>query len=225
VSQTAEYIRRLEALQGGERLRLRSLAGQPLHSRLDGFDLFTGLWWPLRQRSPVTPRRETSWLIAKLYGTFADAVPHVLPEGSKQGPTLPAVLGSCEPPRPHCRDAALLTSPPPDRDPAKSEFIAARRFRRRFDALLCSPLPALEPHLRWALGEVARANGARGIDWAILLDDLLLWDRGYNPADTHQKHRLSLHAQVVGCGEEHGSPQDLWACAYLRAARHTPQGA
>ena len=210
MSKTVEYIKRLEALKEGERSRLRSLAGRPLDAQLDGFDLFTSRWWPLRNRSPRTPRREPSWLIAKLYGAFAASVPHVRPEGAKQGPTLPAVLGLCEPRDEH----------------------AGPRFRTRFDALLCSPLPSLEPHLRWALSEVAKAvsgrvphaRGVRGIDWAILLDDLSLWDRGYNPADTQQKHRLSAHAQVVGCGEEHGSPQDLWACAYLRAARHTSHG-
>lgn len=183
-----EYINRLEALQQGERSRLRSLAGQPLHSRLDGFDLFTGLWWPLRQRSPVAPRRETSWLIAKLYGTFADPVPHVRPEGAKQGPTLPAVLGLCEP-----RD-------PPD-------FKARNRFRTRFDALLCSPLTVIEPHMRWALGEIARAiegrvphaRGVQGIDWAHLLDDLSIWDRG----EAHRRRR---------------DVRDEWAVAYLTQA-------
>lgn len=214
MSQTAEYIRRLEALQEGERSRLRSLAGRGLDARLDGFDLFTGLWWPLRNENPRTPSREPSWLIAKLYGAFGDAAPHTLPEGAKQGPILPAVLGLCEP-----RDAP--------------EYKARDRFRTRFDALLCSSLPAIEPHLRWALGEVARAalgrtphaRGVRGIDWAVLLDDLSLWDRGYNPRDTHQKSRINVHGRAAGCGEEHGSPQDLWACAYLSAAGQRTQGA
>lgn len=209
MSQTIAYIKRLEALEAGERSRLRALAGQRLDARLDGFDLFTGLWWPLRQASPVAPRRETSWLVAKLFGAFGSAVPHNRPEGQKAGPTLPEVLGVCEP-----------------RDP--QEVKARDRFRTRFDALLCSPLSGLEPHLRWALGEVARAKqgsvpharGVSGIDWAVLLDDLSLWDRTYNPNDTHQKSRINAHMNAVGCGEEHASPQDLWACAYLRAAGH-----
>lgn len=189
---TAKYIERLEALKAGERSRLRSLAGQRLDARLDGFDLFTGLWWPLRQASPVAPRRETSWLVAKLFGAFGSAVPHVVPEGQKNGPTLPAVLGLCEP-----------------RDPP--EFKARDRFRTRFDALLCSPLPAHEPHLRWALGEVARAvqgrmphaRGVSGIDWARLLDDLSIWDR----CDVHRLGR---------------DVRDIWAEAYLNAAERTP---
>lgn len=167
MSATTEYIKRLEALQKGERSRLRSLAGRRLDARLDGFDLFTGLWWPLRNSNPRTPRREPSWLVAKLYGTFADAVPHIVPEGATHGPTLPAVLGLCEP-----RDAP--------------EYKGRDRFRTRFDALLCAPLPALEPHLHWAMGEAAKAasdrvpqaRGVRGIDWTRLLDDLSIWDRG-----------------------------------------------
>lgn len=207
---TAHFVKRLKDLKEGERSRLRSLAGRPLDARLDGFDLFTGLWWPLRATNKAAPRRETSWLVAKLFGAFGSAVPHVVPEGQPTGPALPAVLGVCEPRRTHCSDAAPLNSPPPEREPAKSEFIAARKFRTRFDALLCSPLPALEPHLRWALGEIARAvagrmphaRGVTGIDWAWLLDDLSIWDRG-------AQHRL------------HRDIRDVWAEAYLNAAART----
>lgn len=206
---TPDYITRLQDLKEGERSRLRSLAGRGLNARLDGFDLFTGLWWPLRARNQAA-RRETSWLVAKLFGAFGSAVPHVRP-GTGPGPMLPAVLGVCEPRHEH----------------------NGPRFRTRFDALLCSPLPAIEPHLRWALGEVARAaqgrvphdRGVGGIDWAVLLDDLSLWDRGYNPDNTQQTHRIRVHKQIADCGEEHSSPQDLWACAYLRAADHRSQGA
>ncbi|MCC7387337.1 MAG: type I-E CRISPR-associated protein Cse2/CasB [Phycisphaerales bacterium] len=182
MSQTLEFIQRLEGLNEGDRSRLRSLAGQPLDARLDGFDLFTGLWWPLRHASPVTPRRETSWLVAKL--SAATRVPHVRP-GPGPGPSLPAVLGHCEPEDEHGR----------------------HRFRTRFDALLCSPLPAIEPRLRWALseivgaahGRVPHARGVRGIDWARLLDDLSIWDRG----EAHSRGR---------------DVRDEWAEAYLRAA-------
>lgn len=191
MSQTTAFISRLEALQEGARSRLRSLAGQPLDARLDGFDLFTGLWWPLRQASPVAPRRETSWLVAKLYGSVR--VPHVGPE-TGLGPTLPAVVALCEPDDKH----------------------AGPRFRTRFDALLCSPLPALESRLRWALGEVAQAvaghvpnaRGVAGIDWARLLDDLSIWDRG----ESHRRAR---------------DVRDEWAEAYLSTAERarTRQGA
>ena len=182
MSQTNAFIKRLEKLKEGERSRLRSLGGQPLDTRLDGFDLFTGLWWPLRQASPFSPRRETSWLVAKLFGAFR--VPHIRPDAGI-GPTLPAVLGVCEPRDEH----------------------DGPRFRTRFDALLSSPLPALEPHLRWGLGEVAKAaegriahaHGIIGIDWARLLDDLSIWDRG-------AEHRRHLDVR------------DEWAKAYLNSA-------
>lgn len=181
MSQTAEYIRRLSDLQEGERSRLRRLAGQPLDATLQGFDLFTGLWWPLRAKSPATPRREPSWLVAKLFGAFR--VPHIRPD-SGVAPFLPEVLGRCEP---HDEDGR-------------------KRFRARFDALLCSSLSSLEPHLRWAMGEVARAVAGRapyardvkGIDWVQLLDDLSIWDRG-------EKHRRGRDV----C--------DIWAETYLNA--------
>jgi len=183
MSQIQAFIQRLEKLKEGDRSRLRRLAGQPLNQSLQGFDLFAGLWWPLRQRSPVAPRRETSWLVAKLHGAFGAAVPHVRPDDGS-GPTLPAVLGLCEPREDH----------------------GGPRFRIRFDALLCSPLPSLEPHLRWALDEVAKAvegrvpyaRGIKGVDWAQLLDDLSIWDRG----DDHRRYR---------------DIRDIWADQYLNA--------
>lgn len=71
---TEQFIRRLEALKPGDLGLLRKHAGLPLDESLSGFDLFTGLWWPLRQRSQQAPRREVAWLIAKLYGLYP--IPH-----------------------------------------------------------------------------------------------------------------------------------------------------
>ena len=183
MSQSAEYIRKLSGLQEGERTRLRRLAGQPLDATLQGFDLFTGLWWPLRAKSRETPRREPAWIVAKLFGAFR--VPHI-PADQAAGHSFPEVLGRCEP---HDEDGR-------------------KRFRTRFDALLCSPLPNLEPHLRWALGEVARAvaghvphaRDVKGIDWVQLLDDLSIWDRG-------EEHRRK------------GDVLDIWAESYLKAVK------
>ena len=153
MSAAEEFIQHLEKLKDGERSRLRRLAGRPLDDSLPGFDLFTGLWWPLREKSPAAPRRETSWLVAKLWGAFP--IPHL----REAAACLPALLGRCEPRDEHGR----------------------ARFRDRFDALLLSRLSALEPCLRWALSVVAdavAAGTARGVDWADLLDDLSNWDRG-----------------------------------------------
>ncbi len=201
MSLTAEFIRRLEDLQEGERSRLRRLAGQPLDKTLQGFDLFTGLWWPLRENSPRAPRRQVAWLIALLYGAIP--VPHVRPD-SGAGPSLAALLGMCEP-----RNAK-------DRP----------RFRLRFDAIICSSLSDIEPGLNWGLREIAKAIAGRvpharniiGIDWALLLDDLSLWDKEFNLDDTWHKGRLRTHEQLVHCDETHRTPQDLWACEYLHTS-------
>jgi CRISPR type I-E-associated protein CasB/Cse2 len=187
MSMANTFIQRLEDLKEGDRSRLRRLAGQPLDATLQGFDLFTGLWWPLRQASPATPRREQSWLIAKLYGAFGSSVPHVRPE-SGSGPQFSAVLGLCEP-----KDLP--------------EFKARDRFRRRFDAILRANLSGIEAPLCWALDEIARAVAARnpraggvhGIDWAQLLDDLSIWERG----EEHRRNR---------------DVRDIWAEQYLKTA-------
>lgn len=157
MSQSTAYIMRLEALQEGERSHLRRLAGQPLDATLQGFDLFAGLWWPLRKANQAVPRREPSWLVAKLYGSF----PIPYRREAREPIALPLLLGRRE----------------RDLDDCKS----SQRFRDRFDALLCSPFASLEPHLRWALSEAAhalKADNAPGLDWAQLLDDVSAWDRG-----------------------------------------------
>lgn len=151
MTQTEAFIQRLQSLQAGEQSRLRRLAGQPLDETLPGFDLFTGLWWPLRQRSPAVPRREPSWLVAKVFGAFP------LPDAPAA--RLASVLGRCEP-----RDE-----------------LGRDRFRARFDSLLQTPSSRLERPLLWALSvaaDVVAAGRARGIAWAQLLDDLSIWERG-----------------------------------------------
>ena len=175
MSATAEYIQRLEALKEGERSRLRRLAGRPLDETLPGFDLFTGLWWPLREKGKNAPRRETSWLVAKLYGSYP--ITHVPSEPSRETELQP-ILGMCEP---------------------KDER-GRQRYRRKFDALLCSSLSGIEPHLSWALSVAAgavRIGKAPGLDWVRLLDDLSIWDRG----EEHRRKR---------------DIRDIWAEEYLR---------
>jgi CRISPR type I-E-associated protein CasB/Cse2 len=157
MSPTDTFVRKLQALKEGELSVLRAHAGKPLDETLPGFDLFTGLWWPLRQKSPKAPSREASWLVAKLFGAFP--VKHSRPEEEHQHPTLAKILGRIEP----CDD------------------YGSRRFRARFDALLCSSLSSLEPQLRWALSQVDAAvtrGRVPGLDWVELLDDLWKWDRG-----------------------------------------------
>lgn len=172
---TEKYIARLENLKAAERARLRQLSGQSLDSKLEGFDLFTGLWWPLRQRSPHAPERRSAWLVAKLYGALP--LPHV-----REGPRLASLLGRSEP---------------------RDEF-GLKRFRQRFDALLQSPLANLEPPLSWAL-QIARKRAAqgrdRGLDWAQLLEDLRWWDRGLEGPRDIREEWAKQYLQAVWKGK------------------------
>ena len=175
MSPSAEYIKRLSALQEGERSSLRRLAGRPLDASLQGFDTFTGLWWPLRAKNSAAPRREPSWLVAKLCSSFP--IPHIATDSAARS-SFPEVLVRLEP---------------------AADY---RHFQNRFEALLCSNLASLEPHLRWALGEIAPAvadrvrnvKDVKGIDWVELLDHLSIWDQG------------GLHGRDV---------REIWAERYL----------
>ena len=86
---TEEYIEKLTRMKSGELGLLRTHAGQGLDESVDGFDLFTGLWWPLREKSERAPRRQVAWLIAKLYAFRP--IPH------SPGETLAHQLARCQP--------------------------------------------------------------------------------------------------------------------------------
>lgn len=122
---TEQYISVLTNLKAGELGLLRTHAGQGLDETVDGFDLFTGLWWPLRAKSASAPRREVAWLIAKLYASR--------PIEHSSGETLACQLRRCQP----------------------NEEKAKDRFRQKFDEMLTLPLDKIEPALRWALDIVA----------------------------------------------------------------------
>ena len=64
---TEQYVKVLANLKSGELGLLRKHAGRGLDESVEGFDLFAGLWWPLRARNQCAPRREVAWLIAKLF--------------------------------------------------------------------------------------------------------------------------------------------------------------
>jgi len=66
MSGTKDYINRLIRLKAGDLGLLRTHAGLGLDETIEGFDLFTGLWWPVRQKN-MFPRRSAAWLVAKLY--------------------------------------------------------------------------------------------------------------------------------------------------------------
>jgi CRISPR type I-E-associated protein CasB/Cse2 len=125
VTATEKYIKKLESLKNGDLGLLRTHAGQGLDETVDGFDLFAGVWWPLRVKNQKAPRREVAWMVAKLYA--------FRPIAHSPAETLPRQLRRCQ----------------PNKDPAKE------RFRQTFDRLLLLPLENLEPSLRWALDEIA----------------------------------------------------------------------
>jgi CRISPR type I-E-associated protein CasB/Cse2 len=118
---TEQYVEVLTHLKSGERSLLRQRSGQRLNESVDGFDLFAGLWWPLRANNQNAPRRAVAWLIAKLYA--------FRPVEHSPGQTLAWQLGRCQP----------------------GEKIARERFQQKFDRMLILPLDNIEPALRWGL--------------------------------------------------------------------------
>ena len=122
---TQKYVEILNRLKAGELGLLRKHAGQGLDETVDGFDLFAGLWWPLRQKNQFAPRREVAWLIAKLYA--------FCPLAQSPGHALARQLRGCR----------------PGKDPERE------RFTQRFDRMLILPISKIEPALRWALDLVA----------------------------------------------------------------------
>jgi len=125
MSATDEYIKSLEKLKSGDLGLLRTHAGQGIDETVDGFDLFAGLWWTLRQKNERAPRREVAWLIAKLYAF--SPIPH------SPGELLAYQLRRCR----------------PNTEMEKTHFI------QKFDRLLTQPLDGIEPAIQWALGLLA----------------------------------------------------------------------
>lgn len=129
----AAFIARLtnERLFGpGELSVLRSHAGQSLDESLDGFDLFTGLWWPLRKQNKRAPRREVAWLVAKLYA--------FCPFAQSAGKTIARRLAA--------------------RRPVRNK--EQERFEKRFDGMLVLTLDKIEPALQWALDLIASKDSS-----------------------------------------------------------------
>lgn len=122
---TEKYIEKLKELKNGDLGLLRAYSGLELDEAVHGFDLFTGLWWPLRQESPRAPRRKVAWLIAKLYA--------FRPIEHAGNDTLPIQLRKCQ----------------------FKNNLNEEKILRRFDALLSLPLDKIEPSLQWALDLIA----------------------------------------------------------------------
>jgi CRISPR type I-E-associated protein CasB/Cse2 len=121
MTSTEQYINTLTNLKAGELGLLRLHAGQGLDESVKGFDLFTGIWWPLRSKNQRAPRRQVAWLIAKLYACCP--IPHL------PGKTLAYQMG------------CLYLNVSTDKE----------HFQQRFDRMLILPLGEIEPALRWAI--------------------------------------------------------------------------
>lgn len=122
---TLDYVNKLTTLKEGDLSLLRTHAGRGIDQTTQAFDLFAGLWWPLREKSQKAPRRQVAWLIAKLYATYR--LQHT------KDRFFARQLARCQPP------------PGPER----------MRFRQRFDSLLIQPIETIEEPLRWALRQIA----------------------------------------------------------------------
>lgn len=128
MTSTDQYIAVLASLKTGDIGILRTLAGKRLDTSLEGFDLFAGLWWPLRQTNKRAPRREVAWLIAKVFAQCP--VPHI------PGSYLAHQLGRFQP------------NETPERE----------RYCRRFDRMLGLSVGQIEPELQWAVNWVVSNN-------------------------------------------------------------------
>jgi CRISPR type I-E-associated protein CasB/Cse2 len=125
VSPTEKYVEALTHLKPGELGLLREHAGRGINQSVEGFDLFAGLWWPLRAKNQRAPRRTVAWLIAKLYA--------FRPVEHSPGQTFACQLGRCR----HGND--------PEND----------SVAQRFDRMLTLPIDKIEPALQWALDSIA----------------------------------------------------------------------
>jgi len=125
VTATEEYIQKLTELKSGDLGLLRTHGGRPLDESVDGFDLFAGLWWPLRRDNPTAPRRSVAWLIAKVFAAC--------PMRHSAGDTLARQLGQC----------------------SRNNAQRRQRLQDKFDEMLALPLDELEPCLNWALRLIA----------------------------------------------------------------------
>jgi len=125
---TEQYVNLLERLKPGELSLLREHAGRSLDDSLAAFDLFSGLWWPLRERNERAPRRGVAWVVSKLYAST--------PLENKPGRRFAWQLARCR------EDVDL------EKDPVV----------KRFDRILTLPLSQIESALHWGLERISSHN-------------------------------------------------------------------
>lgn len=143
---TEEYIKILGNLKSGDLGLLRSHIGKTLDESVDAFDLFTAIWWPLREKNQRAPRREVAWLIAKLYAfqplTHKRAIEY----------QLPWLVGR-------------MANQSPD---------TKKQTYQKYDYLVQSSLETIEPALQWALLTISEKYDY--LDWVHLTDTLSKWE-------------------------------------------------
>jgi hypothetical protein len=61
-----KFVRLASALDSGSWAVVEQAAGLPLNQSPAAFDIFTGLYWPLRNRDRTVPSRNAAWLALKL---------------------------------------------------------------------------------------------------------------------------------------------------------------
>lgn len=121
---TEQFIQTLAGMKSGEKTRFRLSVGARPDQNAEAFDLFTGIWWPLRQQFQNAPKREIAWIVCGLFSLYN--IPHV------GGQTLPIVLSSLE----------------PGSDERK------RRYRQKLDDIFNSSVKSIPDLFPWALHEV-----------------------------------------------------------------------
>jgi len=144
---SCEYVARLESLTTGQLSLLRTLRYQPLDASLTGFDIFTAIWWPLREKGKHAPRREIAWLVLKLYAT--NVLRH------EKGATLPLLLGNLHTAYAH--------------EEAMQNIIF-----KQVQSLLSSTTHTIEPILDTCISLVKKEYTA--LDWIHLLDTISAWE-------------------------------------------------
>ena len=145
---TVDFIASLENLKEGDLGILRKLRGARLDEKLPGFDLFSALWWPLRQKNQRAPKREVAWLIAKLFAEFRFE--------QREGATLPILMGGI------CRKL----------EPKKE----LPRVLARFDQLASLDIMQMEEPLSVIMG-ILRKHEQVCLDWVGLTDVLSFWEQ------------------------------------------------
>ena len=125
---TQQFIGTLQSLKPGDLGRLRKLAGLPLDESVAGFDLFAGLWWPLRDKTQrcAAPRSRLARCQTLCVLSHAPGRWHDTACAAPSGQTRRRTKAQCS--------------------------------QQMFDELLMLSLGQIEPALQWAIRYVADAS-------------------------------------------------------------------